>query len=220
MNYRPWIVALYYANILLATIYIAVVYFRPPLYFLRRAFDMDGEGTFFSWYSSGLLLLSALCWFFQLEFLRKPLDRYVAAVAALTFSLLSMDESISLHEAASRVMQKASGSPFEASGPLFLLGIPMLVLGYFVWRRWPWPGRPAFLLFGGTAIMVASACGIEASINYIEYDSALFKFEVLLEETGEMMGMTTILLGSYDHLKERIAEGGGVEAATHFVSIE
>ena len=69
----------------------------------------------------------------------------------------------------------------------------------------PWPGRPAALLFGGAALMVGSACGFEMLANPFVYNSPMYKLEVLFEETGEMMGMTTILLGSYDHLKQRFA---------------
>ena len=205
MTFRSWIVRLYFLNGAFACAYIATAFFTIPSYLLNRIFNMDGEGTLCSWYSSAMLLFSALCWALQLEVIRRPVERYLAAVTALSLTVLSIDESVSVHESASIKLQNATQSPFELTGPVFLAAIPVLILGIAVWRLWPWPGRPAALLFGGAALMVGSACGFEMLANSFVYNSPMYKLEVLLEETGEMMGMTTILLGSYDHLKQRFA---------------
>lgn len=206
MKIRSWIVGLYFVNGAFAGAYIATIFAMIPWAFVADQFNMDDEATLCSWYSANLLLLSALCWFLQLEFLRKPVERYTAALAALTLTVLSIDESVAVHESVSRKLQVTTHSPFEHTGPAFLIAVPVLILGIAVWRFWPWPGRPAAFLFGGAALLIASACGLEVMANFLTFNSPLYKVEVLFEETGEMTGMTTMLLGSYDHLLERLSE--------------
>jgi hypothetical protein len=41
--------------------------------------------------------------------------------------------------------------------------------------------------------------------NSFVFNWPMYKLEVLLQDTGEMMGITTILLSSYDRLKQRFA---------------
>jgi len=213
VDYRVWIVRLYYLNLVLAATYLATRFFPSISPLVLRSLDMDGEANLFSWYSSAMLLVSAICWILQFEFLRNTFERYTAGVTASSLLLLSLDETASFHESASRVMQNKAQGPFEHTGPLFFLAIPVAVLAIVVWRRWPWPGPPALRLFGGAALMVGSACGPEAWANFLIFNSPVYFLEVLIEETGEMMGMTTILLGSYDHLKDRMAERAAVSMA-------
>jgi hypothetical protein len=213
VNLRTWIGGLYFVNGAFACAYIVTLLVTLPSWIIAHAFDMDEEATLCSWYSASLLLFSALCWLLQLEFLRHPVERYTAALTAFFLTVLSIDESVSFHESVSRKVQNATHTPFDSTGPVFLVGVPFFLMGIAVWRRWPWPGRPASLLFRGAAVMVGSACGFEMLANYVIPYSPMYRLEVLFEETGEMMGMTTILLGSYEHLRERIAERNGATAS-------
>ncbi|WP_031499899.1 hypothetical protein [Bryobacter aggregatus] len=171
----------------------------------HRIFNLDGESTIPSWYSSSLLLASGLCWAVQWHFAHRLMERL--AVLGMTGMLVafSMDEGVAIHEAVSRKMQTATGSPFDWTGPLFFAAIPVLIGFYFVWRFWwPWKGRAANILFGGLALMILSACVPEGFANFLHPESTLYKMEVLIEETGEMTGMVTILIGSFDHWMERM----------------
>ena len=119
MTFRSLIVRLYFLNGAFACAYIATVFFTVPSYLLNLIFNMDGEGTLCSWYSSAILLFSALCWALQLEVIRRPVERYLAAVTALSLTVLSIDESVSVHESVSTKLQHATRSPFELTGPVF-----------------------------------------------------------------------------------------------------
>jgi hypothetical protein len=197
---RRIILSLFGINLCIGLAYLIAQAGWIPSDSLTSLFDLDEEGTLCSWYSSTLLSFSAFCWFQRLS-RAMPENLAWAAGMMLLLGFFSLDESASLHEAVSKKSQVVLQTPLEATGPLSLVIVPASILVYLLWRRWPAPSPPG-VFFLGLGLLMLSASIPELVVNFLTRPSALYTAEVLLEETGEMTGMTAILLGSYDYMMQ------------------
>jgi len=160
---------------------------------------LDGEASLPAWYSSVLMLLSALL---MLLVSRHGggsdgrLNRQWAVLGGL-FILLSADEAVALHEQLSLPLQQLlhTGGPFffgwvvAGLGAVMLLGLAYLPFLLRVARR-----TAVGLVLAG-ALYVAGALGLEMFGGYV-YErfgpSPYYVFITVCEETLEILGLTVL----------------------------
>lgn len=192
---------------LLGAMHLTVVGFMPSLHHsLTRFVSLEAEGNVPSWFSSAqLLMVGALL--FVIAFGQRgqhgaPLSLLCTASA---FVFLSLDEVAQIHERLGTISDALlpggdrSHTQFARTGIwMFLLG-PLLMGALAFWWRGIAPlfkgARGHHLLSYGFLLFVCSATVPEALSNLIAGSGPLLTLEVVLEELGEMAGVTLILWG-------------------------
>ena len=169
--------------------------------------DLGREGNVPSWYASfqlalvGLLLLA----FASVSALRRR-SSVVLVLGGLLFLFLSLDEIAGLHEKFGLYLNMTLGSRREASfdrtGPWMVIVTPVFLaaVGLAAWggRDLLRGQRRAQLLYmAGLVIYVLSFAGLEAVENFVPRSGGWFPVD-LVEETGEMVGVTFLLWATYE----------------------
>lgn len=216
---RPWPIArllllgtalLTVAHLFFSINYLYIGWIFPGSTFLYVLFDLHGEVTIPTWYSSMLLLLCALVLtgMAVLTFREHDHFRFHWAGLALIFLGLSIEESADIHGAVSRQLQVA----FETGGVLTYpwvvpAAIFTLVIGAFYLRflrnlepRYRW----WFLIAGG--IYIFGALGmevIEAAYDSAVGDDGIYLAMVTIEEVLEMIGAIVVLAGILTYASDR-----------------
>lgn len=164
-------------------------------YWKIAVFDLDEEESFGTWFSSGILMMSALLLAHQARVLRvKREERHQWwLVLAIGFCFMSVDEVVGMHEFMNSMMGET---------PWTVVGFPILVvvgLAYlpFLWHHRERTGR-LFLLAG--AIFGGGAVGVEhftdADLNLLHYN-----MWTALEEGMEMLGVIVLIYAILDHMR-------------------
>ncbi|WP_233845061.1 hypothetical protein [Cereibacter sphaeroides] len=166
-------------------------------------FDVDFEGSLYTWYSGTLLILVALAALVLAtrEFAARSPWRYHWLGIALLFALLSMDETLSLHEqlsAALSAREKVDGwLHFRWVVPVGLatLAFAVAYLRFLAHL----PGRIAALMVAAGATFVLGAIGMELIAGKLVSESAAslhgigYRLLVNIEEALEVAGAILFL---------------------------
>ena len=170
---------------------------------MKRLFDLDGENTIPAWFSACLLWTSGLC-LCLIGYLKRDLFSKYWYVLSISFVYLSIDESLSLHEAASRAMRKV----FEANSftipHLYNLywtlpaGFLVFILLLFLLPllRTLCPTARHIFVFAGF-VYISGAIGLELLGGYAANMMPLIFYEIIfpLEEVFELAGIIIFLHG-------------------------
>jgi hypothetical protein len=180
---------------------------KPLLHF----FDLNGETNLPSWYSAAQLALigGMLVAFATAQLRRGVRAAWALMLGGVAFLFLSLDETTSLHENFGYWLDRLRhrrGSVFGETGfwmlicaPAFLVAVALLGFGARRYLR----GRTSVVVkFAvGVAIYIAAAAGVEALSNFVTPQGTGSRVLVLLEETGEMLGATTMLWAVYELMR-------------------
>ena len=198
----------------------AARYFRGFNYALGLipALDLNREWNIPSWYSSGLLLLSAILLALiaaEAWQARRP-DAAHWSGLAIVLSLLSIDEAVAIHEAWSVPLRQLLG---VTGGPLYYAWVipammSVLLVALLYWRFFsalPKATKRRFLL--AAALYVGGAVGIELFEGcYISRmgtnETFTYALMVSAEELLEMCGVVVLIHGLLCYLGGRL--GGTV----------
>jgi len=175
-------------------------------------FNLDAENNIPAWFSSVILLAVAVyaCLIAQQDTEHARKHRKLWLLLAVLFVILSLDETVSLHEAAGSILEKYSG---QRTGFLrFAWVVPgtafcAVVGGLFVrFVRDLAPGVRGQVIAAGM-IYVAGAVGMEM-IGGAVYSrmghSALYTALTVLEETLEMCG-TVLCIRAFSGMLQQAA---------------
>ncbi|MFK3979188.1 hypothetical protein ACI2K4_02290 [Micromonospora sp. NPDC050397] len=189
---------------------------------LHAFLDMDQEHNLPTWFSSTLLLLSALILVNIGVTATRSGDRFARhwKVLALVFVFLALDEATQIHEAANVLRDT-----FDLTGVLYLSWIlvaaPLVLLFALAYLRFlghlPRPVR-LLVLVGGT-LYVGGAIGMEVIGSLLwdngpGYDSMAYALSVAVEEMLEMLGIVAFMYGISTYLERYpYADEGGRPAA-------
>lgn len=168
---------------------------------LGPKFDLDAENSVPSWFSSALLLLSALllsAMAVSQGGFRTMAGRF-HGVLAMIFVLLSLDEAASFHEALSKPLREAmrlDGIFYYAwvvPGSLFVLAIA--VWSVRALQNLPRQVRLGYLLAGG--VYCSGALGLEFVESWYHWTrgqrDVWFACMAVIEESLEMIGVILFL---------------------------
>ena len=174
----------------------------------HRLFDLDGEATIPSWFSSMQLFLIGIVFLFSKQWPQK--HQIVASgwlfFAGLGFMFLSADEAAVIHEKITRALKHIEWMPrFKGNHgiwiPVYLSVATVFAIMarrtiYSVFRVYP---RQTKIMFSGMVIFLMGAVGLEI-LSYWYFRGTqypvLSQIEVGLEELFEMVGASIILYGS------------------------
>lgn len=204
---RSLIALPYCIDITLIAIYVAAITGVFVNYYLFQLFDLDGENTIPAWFSSSQLFLSA-CVFGSAALIKEKNSAapiyYLAWSLALFF--LSADEIAGFHEKITLIFRDVEFMPRFPGNHGIWIPLYTIVGSLFIFfiaapsRRIYKSGNNGILiLFLGVAIFVFGAVIIEI-ISYGEFRNLenlkKYRYLVTLEEGFELIGVSTILIGS------------------------
>ena len=129
-------------------------------------------------------------------------------LAAGMFFLLSLDEVAEIHELIGRKIDQYTHfesrptSVLARTGPWMLVCVPLVLIAIAILAKLTrpyWRTGVAVKFAIGLAVLIGSGAGLELLSNFMTHGLA-GKLQVLLEETGEMLGETICLWAAYDLL--------------------
>jgi hypothetical protein len=204
------VVALFGIDLALGCLYWLDWLLGAPSVKLHAWLNIEAEGTIATWYSSlQLFAIAVLLALFAARLrARGDADAPIIFAGSLLFALLSADEVIMIHEYLGYRLyppEMREGSPFHVVGIWgFVLG--PLLLAVMAWGRW----RARRLLHGlarvsrrfaaGGILFVISAALVDEGLNLVTIGGPVHALEVILEEVGEMAGVTLMLWATWDLL--------------------
>lgn len=168
-------------------------------------FDLDIEGNIPSWWSTVQLVLVGML-LINFVGIQRRVGRGAmwAVIAATGFMFLSLDEMVGLHER----VAAAIGDTIKVFA--LATAVPLLI-GVAVISKMAWPDisrdpRVRTLIFVGFGVYILGFAVVDELGEFIERDTLLWRIEVLVEETLEMVGVSILawaawLLGTVHRLR-------------------
>lgn len=157
--------------------------------------DLDGEQSFSAWFSSTQLLVTAAVLAFSASrtLIGDRGARWCLRLLALAFLFLSVDETVSIHEAIS--------ASLRGRGSIFALGwMPIYAAGgllaLFLTRRqliglWRVNPQAAAMFAMGVALFIGG--GLVMELVGFELNAYAAPWQIVLEEYAEMAGGSVML---------------------------
>lgn len=185
-----------------------------------RPFDLGEESSLPTWYSSLLLLfcavllaiISAAC-----RTANEPFTRHWLFLA-FVFTVLSIDEIASVHEAVGGELYLAVDLPDYLFFAWVILAAPMVAILAVVYLRFllHLPSRYLALFSASAAMFLAGALGMEVVGSYLFVNfgksSSVYILSQTIEETLEILGATLFAWALLDYIKVRF---GGISLRLH-----
>ncbi len=122
--------------------------------------------------------------------------------------LLSLDEVAELHEQSDsflpvffpKIMEKCSHTAWPVALAPVIICI-LIYITFILYKHLRGSRKASILIISGFAIMIGSGVFLEMTINFLNHQElqGLWDVEVVMEETGEMIGAALIGLGFFVH---------------------
>lgn len=215
-----FVIALVLIELILGLSHVLFVGLFPIHDSVSQFFNLNEEGNLPAWFSSiQLFCISALLSLFFLGKRAIGIPAWGMLLGSLGFLFLSLDEGGKVHERVGTVLDAfvlgqattlqeiTHNNHGELLLPvtgywMFFLG-PLALAAFFVW----WKSIKHFLqvcpagrnkILFGTLIFLGSATIPEILANFVVGNLFAMHAEILVEELGEMLGMTVCLWGVFD----------------------
>ncbi|MHC4180941.1 MAG: hypothetical protein ACYSWU_25875 [Planctomycetota bacterium] len=174
------------------------------------AFDLDGEGSLAVWFSSAILMLAALVAVLVYTIRRHKTDDYrgnyrVWLWAALCWTVMSIDETSSLHEGFMGMMTHVTGTKIYGDGSVWWV-VPYFFLLGAVGSRLLVDMRRCRL--SSLALLTTAGCYATAVATQVAADG--LSRAVMIEEGAEMVGNVFLLLAMGLHARYVILDAEGL----------
>jgi hypothetical protein len=178
---------------------------REKYWLLHGLFDLDGEANIPTWFSSCQLFLVGVTLFLPgvIRHKAERPSRPFLLILSACFLILSLDETAQLHE---RITQWIGRRYMDWLPEIIwgsaLLTVSILAVAIFILRMalrdlsaiWRWSPRSSLLAMAGVCISGFGGVVMEAiGYKFLQYGSPLYKVEVAIEESMEMLGASLIL---------------------------
>lgn len=174
----------------------------PPMFDGFRHINLDTEHNIASWWSSSLMLVSALIMlaFSKVEKGRGLYHSTIWVPLAVVFFLLSLDESASFHESFIAPLRGLLGLDgifyFAWVIPAFFV---LIAFGLFILRRFLALPRTIRVQFAAAGtIYVCGALGMEMMGGWLTASgqgaSAYYSVSIIIEEGMEIIGLTVFFV--------------------------
>ena len=180
---------------------------------LIKKIDLNGEGNVPTWFSSGILLLSAFCLItiFLLKRKRKEPFAFHWIALAFIFIFLSIDETAQLHEWTVAHVHRFANIKFtQYIGWVIPYSIVVVILGVIYLPFFLHLSNCAKVLFGGSGLVyISGALGMEvltAAIGRVVLDGNLHFLFTATEEILEISGIILFIYALLSYLSWEIDE--------------
>ena len=191
------------ASLLTIHVVLTVMHYRfvELPWLLRELFDVDEEESVPTWFSSSLLLLTAVVLFLIANLSRQSRDPHSAywLGLALGFTFMSADEIAGFHETLNSVTETSWAVPG--------LIVALLIGGLYLKFLSSLPATFAVRFMMAGAIFVGGAIGVELATEPYLYDDALdtlgYNLWTPVEEGMEMGGVILFLASLFDYIKSQ-----------------
>lgn len=195
-----------------------------PLWIVTRSFHMGYESNITTWYSSGILLAAGIYAFlcYRIAALQNIKPCFGWLLASFFLIGLSCDEVACLHEslgniASSRMPDLHENMP-HTIWPLLFAPVVLVVVVAMIWILYSHlrgAGRAGLLLLLGLGFLLGSAMFLEMSMNLLDRQENrwLWEGQMILEETGEIIGSWLIGLGLITRLELYHAVAAPIESS-------
>jgi hypothetical protein len=200
---------------LMGLAYVADYVVGSPSDTLSTFVGLDLDQNLSTWFSSLLWFgAAALSWVFAVRTVTmEDVRSWSLLLLPLLFLAFSIDEVARLHEATGVKLDEflldrgREETLLRATGVwIFVLGIPLLIaLALVAWAvsRPLREHRSAAIKIGvGMIVVFTGALGVEALSNLVDPGSISAILQVLVEETLEMVGATTVVWGCYELVRD------------------
>ena len=171
---------------------------------ITRRLMLGAEQTIPAWYSSLLLFVAALLLGVIASRERAPVggSRSRWVVLATTFLILSLDESVAIHETIRPTLEKVG---LHTQWMFFGAGFVALLAVYLVPWLWSFERRTRNLFFLSAVLFVGGALGVETASGFVARSAGLESIPYIsisaVEETLEMLGSCLFIYALLDHLR-------------------
>ncbi len=204
INIRRYWMTLAVTALVFVSIHCFLKYYHYTLeeipWLILQLFDLDEENNLPTWFSSFLLLNSAIVLTIPAR-RSSGRDRFWWTFLSAGFLVLSIDEVAGLHESLNTAIEINWAIPG---------GILVLVTGVlFIPFLRSLPRRVAILFLASGCIYVSGAIAIELLSEDMDEDSLAYGFAVALEESLEMAGALMFLAVNLHEVKK----GGPVKVS-------
>ena len=200
-------ILLYTATLSLLVAYVVSTFAIATSPIVYRLVDLDAEGSIAAWFSSSLLFAAGFV--FAVAACFKPNDSVSPAFYVLwatAFFYLSADEAVGLHEKVTLIFRHVEFLPrFSGNHGIWIPLYAIAGIAFFAiiarpsLRLWRSGNTGIAILFIGIAVFVSGAVLVEI-ISYGELREIVnrrnYLVQVAVEETIELVGISTILVGS------------------------
>ena len=191
----------------LVVIFLIDCFMIHPIYKVHRIFNLDGEATLPTWFSS--IQLFVIGFVLSMKSLmthsKNSRSSFFPLLVGLGFIFLSADEAVMIHENITELLNHIEWLPrFQGNHgiwiPLYLtVGLTVLCLNLKkIIRLFRHFFLEASIMSVGIGIWLSGVVGVEIISYYIQPKSVnpmLYHLEVAIEEFLEMLGVTILLYG-------------------------
>lgn len=211
-----FVVALFGLDLTLGLVYLAYYLLGRPFDSLAHFIDLDGEANVPTWYASiQWFCVAAMLWVFARRHVaRSSMRSWLLLLLPAVFLAFSLDEVAGIHEwlgVKSDVLLPGgtrATTAFSQTGLWFLfIGVPLVILFVgLIGAVRPYLARVpgAFVkLVAGMALVLTAAIGVDALSNFVVEGSLPGVVQIVIEEVAEMIGVTTVLWGSYELIRDK-----------------
>jgi hypothetical protein len=166
-----------------------------------EAFDVGAESSIPAWFSSSVLLLCAVLLAAITSTLNRTGEDYVSHWGGLSiiFALLSLDESVGVHEKFIEPLRSLLGVGGFLYFPWVIPGVAFVVILALIYRRFLFdlPAKSRRLFSAAGALYLSGTLGLEMVGGFWTYhygeQNLAYRVSVTLEEFLEMAGAVLFL---------------------------
>jgi len=204
---RWFAISLLSVDALLVAAFVASMfgYVVSPVFY--QLINLDAEGTLAAWFSSSKLLIAG-CIFGGAAYFKRSetVSPWFYMLWAMALVFLSLDEAVGIHERITLTLRNVEYLPRFSGNhgiwiPLyFIIGVAFVAtIAKPSLRLLRSGNRGIVILFAGVVVFVFGAVIVEIA-SYGELreleNRRMYMYQVAVEESFELFGVTTILIGS------------------------
>ena len=193
----------------LITINIVNISYGEPFWQINRLFGLGKESNFSTWFSSIMLAIAAFLAYQCSAFISaKNGEKKAWFLFSIILLTMSCDETAMIHEHLGNRINKyvfklghLSSAWSILLGPIILIALIGFILKLNNYLKDSY--RAKILLLFGVIFFITGAIVLDAITNFFDYNPSkiLWKIEILIEESFEMIGVLLIIMGLKEHFQ-------------------
>ncbi|WP_319205480.1 hypothetical protein [uncultured Ilyobacter sp.] len=202
---------LFFMNLL--SIFFKYILGHPHVYGFVPLFDFDSENNIPTYFSSIILLISAVLLKIIAIFKKSISDDFHLNWSVLSFIFLwmSVDESSKIHELLSEPIKNLFDLPRIFNYAWVILGTLFILILFIFYYKFllNLPKKTMFYFVVAGLVFVTGAIGVETISGYYRYVSVekdfIYTIMITIEESFEMLGVIIFINGLFQYAEDNIS---------------